>query len=155
VILPRASNQLPLIEKQLTADNLKKWTQGKEPNGEVKVWLPKFKYTKETGLVPTLRKLGIRNAFIKEVSNFSGMTDHPDGLYISDVFHKAFVEVDEVGTEAAAATAVVMGLAGAAPNAFSPPPPKIFKADHPFLFVIKHEATGAVLFIGRVEDPRK
>jgi serpin B len=73
-----------------------------------------------------------------------------DRLYISKVFHKAFVKVDERGTEAAAATAVVMAVAGAAPPS---QPPKEFRADHPFLFFLRDLRTGVVLFSGRVDDP--
>jgi serpin B len=155
VILPRVANQLPAIEKELSPDNLTKWTLGNERASDAKVWLPKFKYTVRTGLVPTLKKLGIEDAFIKTKASFKGMTDHPDGLYITDVIHKAFVEMDETGTEAAAATAVVFSLGATAAPPHLPPHLKEFKADHPFLFVIKHEATGALLFMGRVEDPTK
>ena len=77
--------------------------------------------------------------------------DGKKDLLISDVIHKAFVDVNEEGTEAAAATAVIM--AGSAPGV--PAPPKVFKADHPFLFLIRHEKTGAILFMGRVTDPTK
>jgi serpin B len=139
----------------LTASTLKELTNGNWNTSEVKVWLPKFKFTIPTELTLTLQKMGIEDAFDAK-ADFSGMTEDPKGLCISRVIHKAFVEVNEAGTEAAAATAVVMVPLAAAPlPGLVPPPPKIFKADHPFLFVIKHEATGAILFIGRVEDPTK
>jgi serpin B len=152
VILPRVANELSAIEQELSAGNLSKWIQGNEAATDVKVWLPKFKYAQLAKLVPTLRELGIQDAFDGSKANFKGMVYRSEGLCISDVIHKAFVEVDETGTEAAAATAVVFGLSA---SPIAAPPPKEFKADHPFLFVIKHDATGAVLFMGRVADPTK
>jgi len=80
-------------------------------------------------------------------ANFSGMTDDPRGFFVGGVFHKAFIDVKEEGTEAAAATAVVM-MRGAVPA-----PGTIFFADHPFLFLIKDEKSGTILFMGRVVDP--
>lgn len=153
VILPRKADDLSTFEKELTGSNLMQWTQSesKVPPEQVKVWLPKFKFTVPTELAIVLKKMGILEAF-SDSANFRGMTDHPEGLRIDRVIHKAFVELDEVGTEAAAATAVV-SLAIAPPNLPSPAPVKEFRAVHPFLFVIKHEPTGAVLFIGRVLDP--
>lgn len=154
VILPRKADALADVEKQLTGETLAKWTAPGERVEDVKVWFPKFKFTRPTELADTLAKMGMADAFSPQKANFKGMTDNPEGLFISRVIHKAFVEVDEVGTEAAAATAVVLAPASA-PRPVQPPPPKEFKADHPFLFVIKHEPTGAVLFLGRVEDPTK
>jgi serpin B len=154
VLLPRTAAGLAALEQQLTAENLTKWAAGGAGVEEVRVWLPRFKFTVPTELAGTLEKMGMADAFNRSRSNFTGMTDHPQGLVINRVTHKAFVELDEVGTEAAAATAVVMGLAMAAPP-LPKPPPKEFRADHPFLFVIKHEPTGAVLFMGRVLDPTK
>ena len=89
------------------------------------------------------------NISTSKAADFSGM-EPSKSLYISAVQHKSFVEVDEKGTEAAAATAVVMMLKGVA---MKPENPKIFKADHPFLFLIQHHGTGEVLFLGRVMDP--
>ena len=156
VILPRRADGLPALEQKLTEKSLWGWTlgQGKKPLEEVKVWLPRFKFTVPTELTDVLQKMGLTDAFVRERANFKGMTDHADGLFISRVLHKAFVETDEVGTEAAAATAVTMALATAAPP-MAVPRVKEFRADHPFVFVIKHEDTGAVLFIGRVLDPTK
>ncbi len=93
----------------------------------------------------------MKEAFQRRVADFTGMQDNvgrEDSLYISKVIHKAFVDVNEEGTEAAAATAVVVS-AGSAPRTPIP-----FKADHPFLFLIRHNATGSILFMGRVHDPR-
>jgi serpin B len=155
VFLPRTHDGLPELEKQLDAKQLEAWTgPTKAAEQEVKAWLPRFKFTVPTELGPVLQEMGMREAFDPRRANFRGMTDHPQGLCVTRVLHEAFVETDEAGTEAAAATAVVMALATAAPQPLAPRVPE-FRADRPFLFVIRHETTGAVLFIGRVEDPTR
>ena len=111
---------------------------------EVAVTLPKFEYTLPLSLGDTLSAMGMPHAFGD--ADFSGMTGTRD-LAISSVIHKAFVSVDEQGTEAAAATGVVM--AGTA----APADPKSFVADKPFVFVIRDDDTGSLLFVGRVVDP--
>lgn len=154
VFLPHRHDGLPALEQKFNAKNLEGWTQkSKHSDQEVRVRLPKFKFTVPTELTNVLQAMGLREAFSAR-ANFRGMTDHPEGIFISRVIHKAFVEVDEVGTEAAAATAVSMALGSAAPVQAAPQIPE-FRADRPFLFVIKHEITGAVLFIGRVNDPTR
>jgi serpin B len=115
-------------------------------NKEVVVSLPKFRLEEEFELGPVLKAMGMKDAF-GAGADFSGMTGRKE-LAISAVIHKAYVDVNEEGTEAAAATAVVMTRALARPMA----PPPVFKADHPFLFLIRDEGTGAVLFMGRVEE---
>jgi serpin B len=153
VLLPRAPNGLPALEQQLNKENLAEWTAVMNGPGPVNVWLPKFKFAVPMELAGTLQKMGLSEAFVPGKANFQGMSDHSQGLSISRVIHKAFVETDEVGTEAAAATAVTMALVSVA----QPPPVPVrdFRADRPFLFVIKHEPSGAVLFMGRVTDPTK
>ena len=89
-------------------------------------------------------------AFDPEKGDFSGMTTAPRTSF-SEVFHKAFVAVDETGTEAAASTAVGMVATAMAPGPRNPP--VVFRADHPFLFLILDDRTGAILFMGRVADP--
>lgn len=111
--------------------------------------LPKFKFTWGTSsLAEPLQKLGMTDAFANPPADFSGI-EAKKQLYISDVFHKAFVGVDEYGTEAAAATAVVLN------DGSVPPPPKPFVLDRPFLFVLRDTTSGAVLFVGKVLDPTK
>jgi serpin B len=114
----------------------------------VQVSFPRFKFTQSFSLGEKLKALGMKDAFSLQTANFSGMTT-TEKLCISDVIHKSFVAVDEVGTEAAAATGVAM--VGEA--AISPQEPKVFTADHPFLFLIRHNESGAILFIGRVASP--
>jgi serpin B len=96
-----------------------------------------------------LTSLGMTDAFDPSKANFAGMSSAPPGLFIGEGFHKAFVEVNEEGTEAAAATGVVVMPAS------MPPPKPVFRADHPFLFLIRDDATGAILFLGRIADPTR
>lgn len=164
VILPAKHDGLPELERKLTAEALERWTGFsptltkaeagfKHTKEEVRVWLPRFKFTVPVQLTTVLQQMGMKEAF-SDGANFKGMTDSADALKITDVLHKAFVELDEQGTEAAAATAVVVGLATAAPQR---PEPRVkeFRADRPFLFALVHEPTGAPLFLGRVLDPTK
>ena len=101
-----------------------------------------------------LKGMGMPTAFNKTEANFTGMytkTDLTGNLYVDEVIHQTFIEVAEYGTEAAAATAVIVfGV-----TAVEQPKPKIFNADHPFIFVIQQKDTGNILFMGRVSDPSK
>jgi serpin B len=114
----------------------------------VQVFLPKFKMTWGTKeLNPILQTMGMANAFDQVRADFTGMNGgKPFPLFIDSVFHKAFVDVNEEGTEAAAATAVVMKPG----NGHEHP---VFRADHPFMFVIRDRQTGGILFMGRVVNP--
>ncbi|HMF18030.1 MAG TPA: serpin family protein [Gemmataceae bacterium] len=144
VLMPKKADGLAELEKELTAIQLKKWL-AKLSDHQVKVMLPKFKVTAEFHLNDVLKQLGIKDAFDRRKADFSGMTTR-ERLFISHVVHKAFVDVNEAGTEAAASTAVVM-------DRTSLPPPGVFNADHPFLFLIRDAKTGSILFMGRVADP--
>jgi len=148
IILPRQVDGLSAIEKEFDAEHYKDWISNLSDR-QVDVTLPKFKTTAELSLVQTLSGMGIREAF-SGIPDFSGMSDEA-GLQIGDVLHKAFVDVTEEGTEAAAATAVVMlkGIALETPSATT----VSFVADHPFLYVIRDRRTGSILFMGRVFDP--
>ncbi len=145
VVLPRQRDGLPALEKKLDAAKLEQLIGALRPT-EVDVWLPRFKVTQSFSLGGTLAALGMPLAFT-EAADFSGMTGSK-GLFISAVLHKAFVEVNEEGTEAAAATAVVMTR-----ESVAPPKPE-FRADHPFLFALRDTRSGSVLFLGRLVDPR-
>jgi len=149
IFLPRKADGLAAFEKTLSSANLDKWLGQFRPE-EVKVTLPRFKFDSQFRLNDALAALGMADAFNADAADFSGMTT-TEKLCISAVIHKAFVAVDEEGTEAAAATAVMM-LGAAMPVA--PPRPKVFTADHPFVFAIRHAGTGDVLFLGRLADPR-
>jgi len=148
VLLPRKTDGLAAIEAKLTTKNLAAWLGGLHQE-EVEVFLPKFKITSQFSLAEKLAALGMTLAFT-EKADFSGMDGQRD-LYISAVLHKAFVEVNEEGTEAAAATAVVMTKTAI----MEPSAPPVFRADHPFLFLIRNKHTGSILFLGRVTDPTK
>jgi serpin B len=150
VILPRKVDGLPSVEKSLSGKQLMTWLGGLA-NSAVNVALPKYKIESQFKLADALQALGMTDAFSDSKANFTGIAT-AEKLYISAVLHKAFVEVNEKGTEAAAATAVVIRTKGV----FEPPAdPKVFKADHPFMFLIRHRATGEILFLGRVMEPAK
>lgn len=148
VVLPKDKTGLAALEARLVPERLAEWRNGLGER-EVQLFLPKFKLTwGAVQLNDPLRALGMNAAFDDRLADFSGMDGHVDWLYVGAVLHKAFVEVNEEGTEAAAATAVTMQL-----RAMRPPPPVEFRADHPFLFLIQEEQTGAILFLGRVANP--
>jgi serpin B len=146
VLLPEKADGLAELEESLSTKKLAVLTSGLRET-EVSVFLPKFKMTCDFDLSRTLASMGMPLAFSRK-ADFSGMTGVTD-LYISAVLHKAFIDVNEEGTEAAAATAVVMTRKGAAIR-----PNPIFRADRPFLFLLKDTETNSILFIGRVMDPR-
>ena len=155
VLLPDDVNGLPGLESKLTADVLAECAK-LEPR-DVDLHLPKFKLEPPTiALAENLQALGMKSAFdIPQGSaNFDKMAPRKpnDYLYISNVFHKTFLAVDEKGTEAAAATAVVMMRATGI--AQPKPPPIEVKVDRPFVYAIQHVPSGVCLFLGRVTDPR-
>ena len=143
IILPDAGT-FSAFEEQLRPDILTSITDGLESR-YVDLLMPRFGLEQSIGLKDALVTMGMPVAFGDE-ADLSGM-DGVGELYISNVFHKAFVAVDEQGTEAAAATAAVMGWQSI------PPPPVEVHLDRPFLFIIRHRESGAVLFMGRVLDP--
>ncbi|HXK48728.1 MAG TPA: serpin family protein [Deltaproteobacteria bacterium] len=146
VVLPETKGGLSKVEGSLSPSVLGKWMDdidGANPV-QVRVRLPRFKVSAEFDLSRTLSRMGMPEAF-GDAADFSGMTGSR-GLFISNVIHKAFVEVNEEGTEAAAASAVIMTK--------SMHMVREFHADHPFLFLIREHRTGSILFMGRVTDPR-
>lgn len=152
ILLPDDVEGLPALEHSLSAGNLQNWMTSLSYEHEVIVSLPRFKITQEFELSSTLEKLGMKAAFDPNAADFSAMTGDRS-LDISAAIHKAYIDLDENGTEAAAATAVMMEMAMAARPMTPPPPPIIFTADHPFLFLIQDNASGAILFMGRVTNP--
>jgi serpin B len=145
ILLPRAIDGSGKLESNLSAKFLDELAQGTE-QGAIQVAIPKFKFSAQFGLAAKLKEMGMAAAFTSGQADFSGIDGRPD-LFISDVEHKAYISVDEKGTEAAAATGVTMS-----PTAVFMPR-MTFKADHPFLFMIRDRNSGAILFLGRVEDP--
>jgi serpin B len=147
ILLPKEVSGLGQLERSLTWGDLDSWLASLEMV-KLRVYLPRFKITSEFGLAQTLRLMGMLDAFDPNRADFSGM-DGTRMLFISAVVHKAFVDVNEEGTEAAAATGVVLGLTSVAI------PPPVFRADHPFLFLIRDNRSGSILFTGRLADPTK
>jgi len=146
VLLPK-ENDLNSLEKKLSVESLDEWknTLAKK---QVNVYLPKFKLESSYSLVDNLTQMGMPTVFEAGNADLTGIYETPD-LYVTGVFHKAFVSVDEKGTEAAAATGIVVGVTSVGPT------PEIFRADHPFIFLIQDERTGSILFLGKVTDPTK
>ena len=148
VLLPKKMDGLPELEKAITVDKLA-WLMSKLRVHEVNTYLPKFKLETSFGLNPTLEAMGMKRAFSRE-ADFSGISS-AEALYISAVLHKAYVDVNEEGTEAAAATGVMMGALAMR----RPEPIPVFRADHPFLFLIRDTKAGSILFMGRLNNPTK
>lgn len=151
VVLPQAG-KMAALENNLTTTKFTEIKKSLKPE-LVNVFLPKFKFDTSYNMNQMLAKMGMPTAFTPDMADFSGIYDKTktiENLYIGLVIHKAYVDVYEEGTEAAAATGVAMG-------GFSslPPQPKIFNADRPFIFAIIHNQTGAILFMGKVNDPSK
>lgn len=149
VVLPKKKDGLGDVEATLTSEKLTSWIIGLKPV-KVNLTFPKIKTTYSANLTKTLPAMGMVNAFDSSKADFSGM-DGTRELSISDVVHKAFCEINEEGTEAAAATGVVMERTLAP---VKQPPPVEFKADHPYLYLIRDTQTGSLVFLGRVADPR-
>jgi serpin B len=145
IVLPDEIDGLSEVEKTLSCERLEEWTSRLQRE-HVHVALPRFTITWGAfDLVPHLKKLGMHDPFVPGKADFSGMT-RAEAISISLVLHKAFIEVNEEGTEAAAATAVGMRKT-AIPRIHT------FEADHPFLFFIRDQSTGGMLFLGRVCEP--
>jgi len=145
VILPK-DGDLEAVQEFLDADTLEN-IRSSLASKQVEVYFPRFTMETKYSLAEALCSMGMPTAFSPQ-ADFSGM-DGTGCLLISDVIHQAFVEVNEEGTEAAAATAVVMEL-----TAYIPPEPvPVFRADHPFIFFIQDDETGNILFMGRVANP--
>ncbi len=153
VLLPKERDGLLPLEQSLTMEKLEQWS-GLRSKRKVSVYLPKFRIEAAFALKDTLMAMGMTEAFSEE-ADFSGMVEDTaakesdESLILSAVMHKAYVDVNEEGTEAAAATAVVVDRL----TTSVPEPPVVFRADHPFLFFIRDVRTGSFLFFGRVMNP--
>lgn len=155
LLLPDPVDGLGGLERSLNPAGLDATVRALQEQ-QVNLSLPRFEIDPSAAvpLGPSLRRLGMNLPFDPAQADFSGIANPPDPgdrLFLSEVFHKAFVKVDEKGTEAAAATAAVMARAAAV---MRPVQVAEFKADHPFLFFIRDNASGAILFCGRVADPQ-
>jgi serine protease inhibitor len=150
VLLPAKMDGLEQLEKKLDAESLAKWLQ-QTNSKKVIVTLPKFTMRSRLPLANRLQAMGMTAAFDRVQADFTGMTEDKPPLFISAVIHEAWVDVNEKGTEAAAATAVTMFPASAPPKREEP---IIFRADHPFLFLIRDTRSGSILFLGRMSNPK-
>jgi serine protease inhibitor len=137
------------LEAKLTPANLATWLDALEDLPEVDVWLPRFQATKRAPLKELLMQVGLERLFTPAADLSPMLESGRRGLYATDAFHKAFVAVNEEGAEAAAATAIVIGESAT----IGPKIPE-FRADRPFLWMIRDKQTGLILFLGRVVDPR-
>jgi len=150
VLLPRAADGLTALEKQVTGRNLKEWLArlDRQQPRTAYLYLPKFRLETGSDLTTPCGNLGMKDAFTPEKADFRGMGRRRGDLWISQIRHTACVEVNEEGTAAAAATGIEM-----ATKAFRPEP--VFRADHPFLFLIRDSRRNTILFLGRMVNPGK
>lgn len=146
VLLPSSKRGFELVEGSMTATKLSEWTGHLELR-EVEVFLPRFLLRFGCELSAAFKALGMTDAFDVDVADFSGMDGRERGLFLSAAIHQAFIDVKEEGTEAAAATGLT--LSAGLPDET----PVKFLADHPFLFFIRENNTGSILFLGRVVNP--
>ncbi|MBR9702232.1 serpin family protein [Candidatus Pacearchaeota archaeon] len=143
ILLP--TENLRQINSNLSAEQLSEWKDQMKETKLDSIYLPKFEFDTKFFMSDTLSALGMPTAFDPENADFSGMTTEKQ-LFISQVIHQAYVKVDEKGTEAAAATAISIEATSAMPS-------NVFRADHPFIFIIQEKETGNILFLGKVVDP--
>jgi serpin B len=136
------------MEPMVTGENVAAVLEELESR-ELRVWLPKFKFETTLPLTDTLKAMGMEVAFDPSRADLTGIAEQ-GGLFISSVLHKAMIDVNEHGTEAAAATMIAVGATAAEPE-----PPAEVHVDRPFLFMIHDRETDSVLFMGRVMDPRE
>ena len=149
MVLPEKDRRVGDLEAELSAETLAAWQGAIIRHHEVDITIPKFKLTSEFSLSKALMAMGMTDAFSGTRANFSGMDGNTGSIFISDILHKAFVDVHEEGTEAAAATAVIIRA-----TSFRPPDEvPVFRADRPFLFFITEQTTGSILFLGRYASP--
>lgn len=147
IFLPKSRDGLNALEKQLSAETLHKWTSGLELH-KVKLHLPRFRITLGFSLKDALKSMGLSLPFSSE-ANFSKMVKKK-GLFLTEAIHKTFIDVNEEGTVATASTAMTGGMGGLS----VPKEPVVFRADHPFLFLIREHQTKSIVFLGRLMNPK-
>ncbi len=146
LVLPKTQDGLAALESGLTMERMKRWQQALAMR-EVKIAIPRFRAKTAVELSESLKALGMNQAFTN-TANFSGI-DGTEELSLSSVLHEAFIDVTEEGAEAAAATAVIIGVTAVR----DPAPVPEFRAEHPFLYAILDLDSGSILFLGRCIDP--
>uniref|UniRef100_A0A8B9Z172 Serpin domain-containing protein n=1 Tax=Buteo japonicus TaxID=224669 RepID=A0A8B9Z172_9AVES len=146
ILLPSDITGLQKLERELTFENLSAWTSPElMEKMKMEVYLPRFTLEEKYDLRSTLSTMGIQDAFTEGQADFTGMSENGD-LFLSQVFHKCYLEVNEEGTEAAAASSATLTSRSLGATV-------IFVADHPFLFFIRHNKTKSILFLGRFSSP--
>ena len=145
ILLPR-KGEMAQLEKSLTTDAIAKW-QNQLREQKINIYIPKFKTESSYDMITPLMELGVKDLFDSK-ADLSGINGRND-LFVSGIFHKAYIDVYEEGTEAAAATAVVGSL-----KSSIQPSPVEFIADHPFIFMIQDTSNGSILFMGKIADPK-
>lgn len=144
VFLPESGKKVDDVISEMNPENLTTWFS-KMTEQKKEVFLPKFEYKFDNSLKDELSVLGMTDAFSDATANLSGISDAAK-LVITEVMHKTYIKVDERGTEAAAVTGITVGTT-------SMPVDNSFRADHPFVFVIREKDTNAILFVGKVMNP--
>ncbi|HVX12590.1 MAG TPA: serpin family protein [Pirellulales bacterium] len=145
VLLPKRRDGLHSLERELTTDNVNEWVKGLKTD-HIEVYLPRFGVKTQFQLAHVLAEMGMQSAFDPQSADFTGISED-ENLYLTNAVHAAVIDVDEKGTEAAATQLFAYG-------AEDDSEPKVFRADHPFVFLIRHNPTGTILFIGRVVNPK-
>ncbi|XP_009072077.1 PREDICTED: serpin B10-like isoform X2 [Acanthisitta chloris] len=146
ILLPSDITGLQKLERELTFENLSAWTNPElMEKTKMEVYLPRFTLEEKYNLKSTLNRMGIQDAFIEGQADFTGVSKNGD-LFLSQAFHKCYLEVNEEGTEAAAASSATLASRSLGATV-------IFVADHPFLFFIRHNKTKTILFLGRFSSP--
>jgi serpin B len=149
ILLPNRVDGLDMMGHRLTLDKLETWLNNLKQE-EVTLLLPRFRILSTCSLKRTLAKMGMPSAFTADTADFSGMVEirPPDRVWIQEVLHKAYINVDEQGTEAAAATAILFGFfTGDSAHR------EVFLVDRPFIFLIRHNPSRSILFMGHVRNP--
>ena len=144
IILPDDTDGLPVVESQLSVMGLSR-TIASMRRTDVQIWMPKFTFTQELSLRGILSQLGLPSLFDPELADLSAMNGRKD-LYVSDIVHKSFIEINEQGSEVSSASGIIV-----AKTAYAPPVE--FNVNHPFVFMIREKKSGSVLFVGRVVKP--
>lgn len=147
ILLPKSGKKVDNVISSLTTTNINSWIS-KLSETKKTVYLPKFEFKFDKSLISNLQDLGMVDAFNPLKSNLSGISEAAQ-LYISEVMHKSYIKVDEKGTEAAAVTGITVGVTSIGPDL------AVFRADHPFVFLIREKDTSSILFMGKVVDPLK
>jgi serpin B len=154
IILPDVSQGLSVLEAKLSAEKLNTWLTNSR-TVPVILSIPKFQIDSEFQLKNDLMLLGMSTGFDANKADFTGIASDPHRpIYIGAIVHKAYIGIDEKGTEATAATTALVSLSGGIEAPQPPPPPPVrFIADHPFIYLIRSNGNGEILFMGRVADP--